>query len=169
MSEKESESSQCLSASGFISENPSQALSISASTDLATPATPGTPATPESQRQRRRELWFKSEMGTIISETAPKNVSVVSDNAASMILDLCLDEQYLQSGFKVGVAEDKNKRYRRSMEDTHVFIYDYNEQVGSGFFGIFDGHAGKAAADWCGQKVHEVCLISFILTLIASI
>ncbi|KAK7205281.1 phosphatase 2C-like domain-containing protein [Myxozyma melibiosi] len=26
----------------------------------------------------------------------------------------------------------------------------------AGFFAIFDGHAGKAAAEWCGQKLHSV-------------
>ncbi|KAF9168088.1 cholesterol esterase [Actinomortierella ambigua] len=27
---------------------------------------------------------------------------------------------------------------------------------GHGYFAIFDGHAGRAAADWCGQHFHEV-------------
>ncbi|KAG0043867.1 Protein phosphatase 2C 1 [Gryganskiella cystojenkinii] len=58
--------------------------------------------------------------------------------------------------FVVGVAEDRNKRCRRSMEDTHAFIYNYEGITGHGFFAIFDGHAGKAAADWCGQHFHEV-------------
>ncbi|KAF9199173.1 Protein phosphatase 2C 1 [Haplosporangium sp. Z 27] len=42
------------------------------------------------------------------------------------------------------------------MEDTHAFIYNYEGITGHGFFAIFDGHAGKAAADWCGQHFHEV-------------
>ncbi|KAF8938425.1 Protein phosphatase 2C 1 [Haplosporangium gracile] len=58
--------------------------------------------------------------------------------------------------FVVGVAEDRNKRCRRTMEDTHAFIYNYEGITGHGFFAIFDGHAGKAAADWCGQHFHEV-------------
>ncbi|GJJ72866.1 protein phosphatase PTC1 [Entomortierella parvispora] len=58
--------------------------------------------------------------------------------------------------FSVGVSEDRNKRCRRSMEDTHAFIYNYEGITGHGFFAIFDGHAGKAAADWCGQHFHEV-------------
>ncbi|KAG0338690.1 Protein phosphatase 2C 1 [Podila horticola] len=58
--------------------------------------------------------------------------------------------------FVVGVAEDRNKRCRRTMEDTHAFIYNYEGITGHGFFAIFDGHAGKSAADWCGQHFHEV-------------
>ncbi|KAI9231688.1 MAG: phosphatase 2C-like domain-containing protein [Podila humilis] len=60
--------------------------------------------------------------------------------------------------FAVGVAEDRNKRCRRTMEDTHAFIYNYEGITGHGFFAIFDGHAGKSAADWCGLHFHEVWL-----------
>ncbi|KAI7819486.1 phosphatase 2C-like domain-containing protein [Gamsiella multidivaricata] len=58
--------------------------------------------------------------------------------------------------FVVGVSEDRNRRCRRTMEDTHAFIYNYEGITGHGFFAIFDGHAGKAAADWCGLHFHEV-------------
>jgi hypothetical protein len=27
---------------------------------------------------------------------------------------------------------------------------------GQGFFAVFDGHAGREAADWCGQNFHQV-------------
>ena len=42
------------------------------------------------------------------------------------------------------------------MEDAHAFVYDYGGVHGQGFFGIFDGHAGKDAAEWCGQNFHQV-------------
>ncbi|CAG8466776.1 5637_t:CDS:2 [Funneliformis caledonium] len=57
--------------------------------------------------------------------------------------------------FKVGISEDRNKRYRRTMEDAHSFFYDFAGIEGQGFFAIFDGHAGKQAADWCGNHFHE--------------
>ncbi|OLL26003.1 Protein phosphatase 2C 1 [Neolecta irregularis DAH-3] len=56
--------------------------------------------------------------------------------------------------FRVGVSEDTNKKCRRTMEDTHIYQYDYAGVDDQGFFGIFDGHAGREAADWCGQKFH---------------
>ncbi|KAF9281672.1 Protein phosphatase 2C 1 [Linnemannia elongata] len=68
----------------------------------------------------------------------------------------CVLKDMEEYEFVVGVAEDRNKRCRRTMEDTHAFIYNYEGITGHGFFAIFDGHAGKAAADWCGQHFHEV-------------
>lgn len=88
-----------------------------------------------------------------------------------------------RSTFKVGVTEDKNKKCRRTMEDTHAYLYNFlstpapalgskldkrvsnSASIGSldssdvvetdnGYFAIFDGHAGNFAADWCGKKVH---------------
>ncbi|CAG8721382.1 13517_t:CDS:2, partial [Acaulospora colombiana] len=56
--------------------------------------------------------------------------------------------------FDVGVAEDKGTR--RTMEDSHSFVVDFDDIRGQGYFGLFDGHAGKHAAEWCGQHFHEV-------------
>ncbi|EPQ28188.1 uncharacterized protein PFL1_04016 [Pseudozyma flocculosa PF-1] len=57
--------------------------------------------------------------------------------------------------FRVGVSEIQNKRWRRTMEDSHAFVYDFGGVYGQGFFGVFDGHAGKHAAEWCGAHFHE--------------
>lgn len=46
------------------------------------------------------------------------------------------------------------------MEDAHAFVYDFGGVQGQGFFGIFDGHAGKDAAEWCGQNFHKVSSIA---------
>lgn len=78
----------------------------------------------------------------------------------------------LRSTFRVGVTEDKNRKCRRTMEDTHSFLYNFlqplppntpssttpEESVESdnGYFAIFDGHAGTYAADWCGKKLHLI-------------
>ncbi|CAO3588038.1 unnamed protein product [Absidia cylindrospora] len=58
-------------------------------------------------------------------------------------------------GYLIGVSEDRNKRCRRTMEDAHCFITDYNSIARQGFFAIFDGHAGKATAEWCGENFHK--------------
>lgn len=42
------------------------------------------------------------------------------------------------------------------MEDAHSFVIDFDNIRGQGFFAVFDGHAGKHAAEWCGQHFHEV-------------
>ncbi|KAH7385905.1 phosphatase 2C-like domain-containing protein [Pyrenochaeta sp. MPI-SDFR-AT-0127] len=91
-----------------------------------------------------------------------------------------------RSTFRVGVTEDKNKKCRRTMEDTHAYLYNFlstpapsygADKTGSvsdtastrsdlsaqpvietdnGYFAIFDGHAGTFAADWCGKKLHLI-------------
>lgn len=89
----------------------------------------------------------------------------------------------LKSTFRVGVWEDRNKKCRRTMEDTHAFLYNFLDtptpaadaaesekserdaaeasgqeiaQSDNGYFAIFDGHAGTFAADWCGKKLHII-------------
>lgn len=58
--------------------------------------------------------------------------------------------------YSIGVAEDKGSR--RTMEDSHSFVVDFDDIRGQGYFGLFDGHAGKHAAEWCGQHFHEELL-----------
>ncbi|KAI8875085.1 protein phosphatase 2C, partial [Backusella circina FSU 941] len=59
-------------------------------------------------------------------------------------------------GFELGLSEDRNKRCRRTMEDAHTFVFDYMGVPRQGFFAIFDGHAGKATAEWCGANFDTV-------------
>lgn len=58
--------------------------------------------------------------------------------------------------FRVGVSEDKGTR--RTMEDAYSFVVDFDSIRGQGFFAVFDGHAGKHAAEWCGSHFHEYLL-----------
>ncbi|CAE6462452.1 unnamed protein product [Rhizoctonia solani] len=59
-------------------------------------------------------------------------------------------------GYEVGVAHDRGQR--RTMEDAYSFIVDFADVRGQGYFAIFDGHAGKHAAEWCGQNFHKKLL-----------
>ncbi|CAE6356045.1 unnamed protein product [Rhizoctonia solani] len=61
-------------------------------------------------------------------------------------------------GYEVGVAHDRGQR--RTMEDAYSFIVDFAHVRGQGYFAIFDGHAGKHAAEWCGQNFHKKLLIN---------
>lgn len=65
------------------------------------------------------------------------------------------DKKYKLS-YSVGVAEDVNKMYRPTMEDVHTYVENFVERLDWGYFAIFDGHAGKQAAKWCGQNLHSI-------------
>ncbi|KAG6832026.1 hypothetical protein H0H87_003007 [Tephrocybe sp. NHM501043] len=62
------------------------------------------------------------------------------------------------TAYQVGVTEDRGAR--RTMEDAHSFVVDFDSIRGQGFFAVFDGHAGKHAAEWCGSHFHEYLLDS---------
>ncbi|WFD18564.1 protein-serine/threonine phosphatase [Malassezia caprae] len=42
------------------------------------------------------------------------------------------------------------------MEDAHDFQHDFDNVPGQGYFAIFDGHAGKFAAEWCRDNMSEI-------------
>lgn len=69
-----------------------------------------------------------------------------------------------KASYKVGVSVDRNKKCRRTMEDAHSFVYDFGGIKGQGYFAVFDGHAGKHAAEWCGEHFHEHLLESLIVS-----
>lgn len=59
------------------------------------------------------------------------------------------------SPVSVGAASDCNTQWRRTMEDTHVFMHDFGGVQGQTYMAVFDGHAGKFAAEWCRDHLHE--------------
>ncbi|KAJ2489848.1 phosphatase 2C [Coemansia sp. RSA 2050] len=58
----------------------------------------------------------------------------------------------------IGVAFSKNRRYRRTMEDAHCHQYDFEGVEGQAFMAVFDGHAGRQAAQWCGENFADMFL-----------
>lgn len=77
-----------------------------------------------------------------------------SDTETSNTLDLADPFQGLS--FLVGVAENKNPTYRAKMEDVHTYVANFAEKPDWGYFAIFDGHAGKQTARWCGNNLHTL-------------
>lgn len=67
-----------------------------------------------------------------------------------------LSDPFYGLSFKVGVAENKNTAYRAKMEDVHTYVANFAERLDWGYFAIFDGHAGKQSARWCGNNLHNL-------------
>ncbi|KAJ3054455.1 Protein phosphatase 2C 1 [Rhizophlyctis rosea] len=104
-----------------------------------------------SNKSGKRSLEADGVSGGRHSQTSQQ-----SDASARESADFGSTEYEASCGFQVGVAEDRNKKYRRTMEDSHSFFYNFGNRNGAGWFAIYDGHAGKAAAEWCGSHVHEI-------------
>ncbi|CCF58842.1 hypothetical protein KAFR_0F02450 [Kazachstania africana CBS 2517] len=58
--------------------------------------------------------------------------------------------------YKVGVAENKNSKFRTTMEDVHTYVKNFASRLDWGYFAIFDGHAGFQASKWCGSNLHTI-------------
>lgn len=54
----------------------------------------------------------------------------------------------------VGVSQDKNSRYRRTMEDAHVVVDAFGGDKDQGYFAIYDGHGGRGAVDFTAANLH---------------
>lgn len=169
-------------------------------------------ATPITEKKRRssgvsraRDMFSSAKQSLHLSGSSPTSNSPMSEKTAQTPIQklgrsdaaLSVPQGSLnnsagesapgpRSTFRVGVTEDKNKKCRRTMEDTHAYLYNFlstpapsygadktgsNSDAGStrsdpstqqvietdnGYFAIFDGHAGTFAADWCGKKLHLI-------------
>lgn len=58
--------------------------------------------------------------------------------------------------YRVGVAENKNSKFRRTMEDVHTYVKNFVSRLDWGYFAVFDGHAGIQASKWCGKHLHTI-------------
>ncbi|KAI5962198.1 MgPP2CL-1 [Candida pseudojiufengensis] len=89
------------------------------------------------------------------SQTSQEN-SISTTTSASNLSQSSNFDPFAGLSFKVGVAENKNSTYRSKMEDVHTYIANFAERVDWGYFAIFDGHAGKDCARWCGNNLHTL-------------
>jgi len=55
----------------------------------------------------------------------------------------------------VGIAHDRNARFRRSMEDEHVIVDNFGGNADHGYFAIYDGHGGRGAVDFTAKTLHK--------------
>ncbi|KAI5954527.1 MgPP2CL-1 [Candida jiufengensis] len=90
------------------------------------------------------------------SSQSSTNNTTSNSTSSSNISQSSEFDPFAGLSFKVGVAENKNSTYRSKMEDVHTYIANFAERVDWGYFAIFDGHAGKDCARWCGNNLHTL-------------
>ncbi|ODV60744.1 PP2C family serine/threonine-protein phosphatase [Ascoidea rubescens DSM 1968] len=104
-----------------------------------------------------------SDINTLhpINNNNEPNIQDTLDNVTQNLSNLSTDDQTTliqkknyKLSFDVGVSENKNPKYRPTMEDVHTYVANFCERLDWGYFALFDGHAGKQAAKWCGQNLH---------------
>ncbi|ABN65786.2 predicted protein [Scheffersomyces stipitis CBS 6054] len=88
------------------------------------------------------------------SNRVPGTARARNSTSSEQLLDS--SDPFFGLSFKVGVAENKNTTFRNRMEDVHTYIANFAERVDWGYFAIFDGHAGKGTARWCGNNLHTL-------------
>lgn len=101
--------------------------------------------------------WPVSQLGssTLDSDSETNEVVQLAQTDTESDEEPLLTD-HAKHGFTYGVSYDKN--LRRTMEDAHTLIAGFNGDR-QGFFAVFDGHAGKACADYCAQEMHHVPLV----------
>lgn len=90
------------------------------------------------------------------SKPKSKNSSTSNLLGSEASASLPLQDPFYGLSFSVGVAENKNTTYRSKMEDVHTYVANFAERLDWGYFAIFDGHAGKQSARWCGNNLHAL-------------
>ncbi|KAJ3441669.1 hypothetical protein M0812_13682 [Anaeramoeba flamelloides] len=62
--------------------------------------------------------------------------------------------QNLVSVKSCGVIATRNSRFRRTMEDAHIVVDKLGDKEDQGFFGVYDGHGGSQASNFCKEHLH---------------
>ncbi|AMD21271.1 HEL009Wp [Eremothecium sinecaudum] len=103
---------------------------------------------------------IRDKVNNTMSSDSP---SIATDGEASPISNVADSDMETKQGtpayqlsYQVGVAENKNAKFRRTMEDVHTYVENFASRLDWGYFAIFDGHAGNQASKWCGSHLHTI-------------
>eukprot|EP00158_Paraphelidium_tribonemae_P002590 Partr_v1_DN25501_c0_g1_i1_m20479 putative phosphatase 2C len=112
------------------------------------------PACRSPQGEKKKKLMIsETKQGPSTAGRAGTDDGNNSKDAATSSMPLPAISSGTSSGgrayadFKIGFRDDMNRKCRKSMEDAHSYHLDFPVE-NAGFFAIFDGHAGKNAAQW---------------------
>ena len=55
----------------------------------------------------------------------------------------------------ISIAEEMNPSFRRTMEDTYAVLDGFGGDRDTGFFGVYDGHGGRAVSEYLRTHLHD--------------
>ncbi|KAJ3682839.1 hypothetical protein LUZ60_013066 [Juncus effusus] len=136
--------------------SPSRVSSLSCKGSLETLTLPdGSPASAPSSPSFR-PVSFSSRCGSLLKRKRPDRISIPLP--AMELVDLLGSDERKEveeenEGFAVYCKRGKK---RLEMEDRYVAKLDLCDDSKSAFFGVFDGHGGKEAAEFTSQKISDL-------------
>jgi len=83
-------------------------------------------------------------------KASPSSSSEDSDNESGHG-----SQKHYSSVKAVGIAFDRNARFRRTMEDEHIILDSFGGTPTQGYFAIYDGHGGRGAVDFTAKHLHK--------------
>ncbi|KAK9481040.1 phosphatase 2C-like domain-containing protein [Lipomyces japonicus] len=107
--------------------------------------------------------WFNGTFSVGVSEDWNLKYRNTMEDTHCVIYDFAggNSSEINSSGLNPLSAFSKNKTHHRSRSNSFSQSASHlspastpHEMNDAGYFAVFDGHAGKTAADWCGQKLH---------------
>lgn len=122
---------------------PFLSASSNVSIDVSTPDVgPGRrPISPPLKRKRPPKL----EIPASVSSVLPSNFPHTLDLGEEAINEMTVDGSYYGISCKKGRQD--------VLEDTHKAVPDLRGDPGQAFFGVFDGHGGRKAADFAAEHL----------------
>ncbi|KAJ2503400.1 phosphatase 2C, partial [Coemansia sp. RSA 2052] len=111
------------------------------------------PALPSAEQQQQQEQLAKAAAQPGMQESTAATTELSGDAAGEPA-----GPDISAACPHIGVAFATNRRYRRTMEDAHYHQYDFEGVEGQVLMAVFDGHAGRQAAQWCGDNFADVFL-----------
>ncbi|KAI3433142.1 Protein-serine/threonine phosphatase [Psidium guajava] len=111
----------------------------------STPSSSSTGALTLSSSSAKRKRPSKLEIPNVLRQLLTDELR--SRDLAYRDDAVCLGEP--------GVAVVSFKGKKKFMEDTYKIAYSLDGSPSKGFFGVYDGHGGRKAADYVAEHLHE--------------
>jgi len=107
-----------------------------------------------AQKKKRPAPLLLPDVAVAVGGPSPAATVVSGPTLSTVDLnELALENMITEGDDVYGIQSSKGKR--RYMEDTCCAIPNINGDPGEAYYGVFDGHGGRRAADFAAQHLYE--------------